>query len=94
LELIDCATPPTTLAGARALAGASIAIAPLDRDREIEFEGGDAEWLALTVVEFLADPMPAAPPAMIRKEMSAETPHQAGQIGNWEPCSLSKADTT
>jgi hypothetical protein len=53
LDLIDD-TPPTTLAGVRALASASIAIAPLDRDGGIEFKGDNAEWLALTVVKFLA----------------------------------------
>jgi hypothetical protein len=55
LDLIEAAAvSPATLAGVRAMARASIAIAPLDRDGETEFEGGDAEWLALTVVKFLA----------------------------------------
>jgi hypothetical protein len=47
--------PKTTrtilVTGIRAMARASIAIAPLDRDGETEFEGGDAE---LTVVKLLA----------------------------------------
>jgi hypothetical protein len=55
IDLIEAAGgSPATLAGARAIAQASVAIAPLDRGGETEFEGGDAEWLALTVVKFLA----------------------------------------
>jgi hypothetical protein len=55
IDLIEAAGGlPATLAGARAIAQASVAIAPLDRGGETEFEGGDAEWLALTVVKFLA----------------------------------------
>jgi hypothetical protein len=52
--LIEDAVPPTTMAGARALAGASLALAVLNLAGETYFEGGDAEWLGLTVVQFLA----------------------------------------
>jgi hypothetical protein len=45
---------PTTLAGGRAMAQASVAIAPLDIDGKPSCGGGDSEWLALVVVKFLA----------------------------------------
>jgi hypothetical protein len=55
LDLIEAtAVSPATLAGARAIAQASVAIAPLNVDGEVSFDGGDSEWLALVVVNFLA----------------------------------------
>jgi hypothetical protein len=44
---------PTTLAGARAMAIASIALAPRDRDGSISYSG-ESERLAWVVAEFLA----------------------------------------
>jgi hypothetical protein len=54
--LIDLCTesPPTTLAGARALAVAAIAIAPPGIDGKPSWSGGDSQWLAWLVVKFLA----------------------------------------
>jgi hypothetical protein len=55
LDLIEAAAvSPVTLAGARAIAQASVAIAPLNVDGEASLDGGDSEWLALVVVKFLA----------------------------------------
>jgi hypothetical protein len=48
-DLLD----PTTLAGARAMARASIAIAPRERDGTISWSGGSG-WLAWSAADFLA----------------------------------------
>jgi hypothetical protein len=52
--LIKGAVPPTTLAGARAMAGACLAFALRDNTGKPYFEGGDGERFALSVVQFLA----------------------------------------
>jgi hypothetical protein len=55
LDLIEAAAVSlATLAAARAIAQASVAIAPLNVDGEVSCGGGDSEWLALVVVKFLA----------------------------------------
>jgi hypothetical protein len=59
VDFIDRA-PPTTLAGVRAVARASIAIAPVKLDGEVEFDGCGAEKLALTADKFVASPLALA----------------------------------
>ncbi len=53
LSAIDELPVVTTLAGARAMARASVATAEKELDGNLSYQG-DAEWLAFTVAEFLA----------------------------------------
>jgi len=54
LGRIDDIGGPTTLAGARAMAEASLASAPRDSAGDLLFQG-NAEWLAFCVAEFLVE---------------------------------------
>jgi hypothetical protein len=48
------AVPPATLAGVRAMARTSVAIASPNVKGEPSCDGGDSQWLAFAVVKFLA----------------------------------------
>jgi hypothetical protein len=54
LDRLDDLGGPITLAGARAMAEASLAMAPRDNAGDLLFQG-DAEWLAFRVAEFLVE---------------------------------------